>query len=106
MMTIEKYLELIRRGVDWGRTPFVVKWRSADKRFAIVTHAGGMCWSGIGQRRYAPTEHWVVDLSKAGDLVGYTLYLKCTIRKWEGRLTKIQQRDLEQTAARASRGQG
>ena len=103
MITIEKYLELIRHGVDWGRKPFVVKWQSEDKRFAIVTHSGSVNWSGRGQTAYSPVLHRVVDLANAGELTGYDLHLKCTIRTFKGRLTKIQQDDLEQTAARAAR---
>lgn len=79
----------------------VLRWQSADKRFAIITVPGHSSWMAVGLRGYYASKHCVVDLSKAGGKCGYTLYMACNLREWSGRLSKVQQRDLEQTAERS-----
>ncbi len=92
-MKIEQFLVVIKHGVDWGPKPLEVVWRSEDGRFAIVTQAGRSVWSGRGSRTYQPKTTMVIDLQRAGQNRGYSLYLACKIHEVEGRVnaTDIKQ---------------
>ena len=99
--TVEKFLELIRHGVNWGPVEFKVRWQSPCKTMAIVTWPGGSTRSGIATREYCPTRHWVVDLRRLLDKSGIRAQQDCTIREFKGRLTRVQMQDLIATANRA-----
>ncbi len=97
MITVEEFMVLIRRGVDYGRTPFKVQWQSEDKRFAVITYPGQSFWNGRGQKqKYGATEHWLVDLSKANEKerFGFTIRMACRVKEIEGRLTKARLSEL------------
>jgi hypothetical protein len=85
-LAVVLFFEEMETGVDYGAA-FVVRWLSKNGRYVIYTRPGHKSWAGIGmQWEYKPSEHYVADLRKSGDLVGLDLRLGTTISKFGGRL--------------------
>lgn len=94
MKTIEEFISKIQSGVDWGRPP-IMRWQSKDKRYAICTCPGHAAWHGRGSTKYAPVQHWAIDLRKwKSNMSGLTLWRNCLLGEIEGRMTKSMLEDL------------
>lgn len=95
----------LKCGVDWGPVKFLVRWISDNGRFMIWTCPGSAVWSGIGlPRQYHPVTHYLMDFLKdSSGSVGLSLERETTVRRFEGRLTKIQLEDMIMSAYREER---
>jgi hypothetical protein len=85
--------EFFSRGVDYGRTPQVIK---ESKKYILIWVKGHRAWSGVGQTLYYPAKYHILTKIKKGrysdefatDRMSYTKQTRkavteAVMKKWE-----------------------
>ncbi len=91
---IQLLIERAKRGVDWGN-PFRVKpLRINEERYFVLSIAGKVDWAGVGQRRYYPSTHYLIDVQRIDkNKYGLSAIDCCKVERTECRVPLSKWRD-------------